>query len=299
MKEIESVALIGLGAVGAVLGTRLQDTMPERFTIIADARRRQKLSREGIDFNGKHYDFAFADGTGTKDLILIATKSTALSDALETIAPYVGPDTVILSLLNGIDSEAAVAERFGAGHVLYSYFLGHPSMREGNRITHDGEYRIYFGEADNQMILSDKVRRVCRLFDHAGIPYEIPPDMISALWQKFIINIGCNQTTALLRRPYGHLQENARAMDLARRMMDEAAAVARRMNIGGASEMVSQAVEVIRSMNPDGKSSMLQDVEAGRVTEIDIFAGTLCRLAERMEYPVPWNRAALQILAAL
>ena len=99
MKEIESVALIGLGAVGAVLGTRLQDTMPERFTVIADARRRQKLSREGIDFNGKQYDFSFADGTGTKDLILIATKSTALSEALEAIAPYIGPDTSILSLL--------------------------------------------------------------------------------------------------------------------------------------------------------------------------------------------------------
>lgn len=296
MKEIESVALIGLGAVGAVVGTRLQDTMPERFTVIADARRRQKLSREGIDFNGKRYDFAFADGTGTKDLILIATKSTALEDALEAITPYVGPDTSILSLLNGIDSEETVGERFGAGHVLYSYFLGHPSMRKENRIDHDGEYHIYFGEADNR-ILSDKVLRVRRLFERTGIPYKIPPDMISALWQKFIINIGCNQTTALLRRPYGHLQENEEAMTLARQMMDEAAEVARRMNISGASEMVQRAVEVIRSMNPEGKSSMLQDVEAGRTTEIGIFAGTLCRLAEKTECSVPWNRAALRILS--
>lgn len=298
MKEIESVALIGLGAVGAVLGTRLQDTVPERFTVIADAPRRQKLNRDGIDFNGRRYDFSFADRTGVKDLILIATKSTALSLALDAIAPYVGPDTAILSLLNGIDSEAAVAERFGDEHVLYSYFLGHPSMREGNRITHDGEYRIYFGEADNR-ILSDKVRHVCRLFEKAGIPYEIPPDMISALWRKFIINIGCNQTTALIRRPYGHLQENKEAMDLAVRMMDEAAQIARRMNILGADEMVNQAVEVIRSMSPEGKSSMLQDVEAGRPTEIGIFAGTLCRLAEKTDCPVPWNRAALQILSAL
>ena len=171
-------------------------------------------------------------------------------------------------------------------------------MRQENRIVHDGVYRIYFGEADNRT-LSDKVLRVCRLFDQAGIPYEIPPDMISALWQKFIINIGCNQTTALLRRPYGHLQRNPEALALAVRMMDEAAEVARRMNIGGAGEMVGHAVEAIRSMNPDGKSSMLQDVEAGRATEIGIFAGMLCRLAERVEYPVPWNRAALQILSAL
>lgn len=298
MKEIESVSLIGLGAVGAVLGTRLQDAMPERFTVIADADRGLKLRREGIDFNGKRYDFSLADGTGVKDLILIATKSTALSEALDAIAPYVGPDTLILSLLNGIDSETAVAERFGSEHVLYSYFLGHPSMREGNHITHDGEYRIFFGEAANR-IISDQVQRVCRLFEKADIPYEIPPDMISALWQKFIINIGCNQTTALLRRPYGHLQKNKKAMSLARQMMNEAAAVALRLNIPGAETMVEQAVEVIRSMNPEGKSSMLQDVEAGRPTEIGIFAGTLCRLAEQTDCSVPWNRAALQILSAL
>lgn len=298
MKEMDSVALIGLGAVGTVIGTQLQEAMPERFTVIADTRRRQKLNREGIDFNGRRYDFAFADRTGVKDLILIATKSTALSEALDAIAPYVGPDTLILSLLNGIDSEATVAERFGDEHVLYSYFLGHPSMREGNRITHDGEYRIFFGEAENR-IISDQVQRVCQVFEKAEIPYEIPPDMISALWQKFIINIGCNQTTALLRRPYGHLQKNKEAMSLARQMMDEAAEVARRMNISGAETMVEQAVEVIRSMNQEGKSSMLQDVEAGRPTEIGIFAGTLCRLAEQTECSVPWNRTALQILSAL
>lgn len=298
MKEIESVALIGLGAVGTVVGSRLQEALPGNFSVIADARRQEKLRKEGIVFNGQRYDFAFADGTGFRDLILIATKSTALEDALNTITPYVGPDTLILSLLNGIDSEEIVAERFGQEHVLYSYYLGHPSMREGNRITHDGEYCIYCGEADNRT-LSGKVSAVEKLFGRTGIPCRIPEDMISALWQKFVINIGCNQASALLRRPYGHLQENEQAMALARRMMDEAAAVARKLNIAGAGRMAGEAEEVIRSMNPEGKSSMLQDVEAGRPNEIGIFAGTLCRIAGAIGYPVPWNEAARLILSAL
>ncbi len=298
MKEIESVTLIGLGAVGAVVGTRLQEALAGNFSVIADARRQEKLRKEGIVLNGKRYDFAFADGTGFRDLILITTKSTALEEALEAITPYTGPDTLILSLLNGIDSEETVAKKFGQEHVLYSYFLGHPSMREGNRITHDGKYRIYFGEADNRT-LSAKVSAVERLFDRTGIPYRIPEDMVAALWQKFVINIGCNQTTALLRRPYGHLQENGQAMALARRMMDEAAAVARKLNIAGAERMAGEAEKVIRSMNPEGKSSMLQDVEAGRPNEIDIFAGTLCRIAGTIGHPVPWNEAARLILSAL
>lgn len=298
MKEIESVALIGLGAIGTVLAAQFLKTMHRQFSVIADTNRQQQLRQNGIIFNGERCDLDFAEGP--QDLILVATKATGLSEALDTIAPFVGPQTLIISLLNGIDSEDTVTERFGKEHVLYSYFLGHPSMREGNRITHDGNYQIYFGEATNRPgALSDKVTAVKRVFDKTGIPYKIPEDMISALWQKFVINIGCNQTTALLRRPYGHLQRNERAMALAVGMMTEAQRVAERLEIAGAQDMVRRAVEVIESMNPEGKSSMLQDVEAGRTTEIDIFAGTLCRLADRLHIPVPLNRAAGEILSAL
>lgn len=298
MTEIQHVALIGLGAVGTVLATRLQQNMPDGFSVIADAERQQKLRRDGIYLNGKRYDFTFTPSNAVQDLVLIATKATALGDAIQAIAPHVGSDTIILSLLNGIDSEQVIARSLERGHMLYSYFLGHPSMREGNHISHDGQFRIYFGEADNQQY-SEIVTRVARLFEQADIPYEIPQDMISALWQKFIINIGCNQTTALLRRPYGHLQRNEAAMTLALSMMEEAADVAHELQIAEADRMVMRAVEIIRSMSPEGKSSMQQDVEAGRPTEIDIFAGTLCRIAEELGYTVPWNRAALQILSAL
>lgn len=298
MNEIKQVALIGAGAVGTVLAVQLQELLGEGFCLIADPTRQARLRRDGILFNGARYDFPFAEEGMVPDLIMIATKATALSEAMESIAPYVGSKTLILSLLNGIDSEERLAARFGAEHLLYSYFLGHPSMREGNRIAHDGTYRIYFGEADNRQV-SERVERVRELFDRAHIPYEIPQDMRAALWQKFIINIGCNQTTALLHRPYGHLQQNAEALQLARLMMDEAAEVARRIDLPHPQEMVEEAVRVIRSMNPEGKSSMQQDVEAGRETEIEIFAGTLCRLADAVGCDVPWNRAAYRIISAM
>lgn len=298
MNEIRRVALIGVGAVGTVLAVRLQACLGEGFSLIADPKRQERLRRDGILFNGVRYDFPFAEEGTAQELILIATKATALPEVMERIAPYIGESTLILSLLNGIDSEERLASRFGAEHLLYSYFLGHPSMREGNRVAHDGTYRIYFGEADNRQV-SERVERVRHLFDRARIPYEIPQDMRAALWQKFIINIGCNQTTALLSRPYGHLQENAEALRLARLMMDEAAEVARRIGLSNPQEMVEEAVRVIRLMNSGGKSSMQQDVEAGRETEIEIFAGTLCRLADSLGYDVPWNRAAYQIISAL
>lgn len=298
MKEIEQVALVGLGAVGSVLATRLHDRLGRRFTVIADPARQERLRRDGILFNGTRYDFAPAGPADRPDLILIATKASSLPEVLDLLAPYVGPQTVILSLLNGLESEATIAARFGAAHVLYSYFLGHPSQREANRVTHDGRFRIYFGEAENRS-LSPRVQQVAELFGRAGIPYETPEDMISALWRKFVVNIGCNQTTALLRCPYGHLQRNDRAMTLAVDLMTEAAAVAAAVGIAQADQMVDYAAGVIRSMNPEGKSSMLQDIEAERPTEIDLFAGALCRMAAERGIAIPLNRAVLQILSAL
>lgn len=298
MKQIERVSLLGLGAVGTPLAVRLGSLLGSGFSIIADERRRERMRREGTIFNGKRYDFPFAAESDHKELILIATKASSLQAALDTMTPFVGPGTIVLSLLNGIESEETIAARFPEAHVLYSYFLGHPSLREGNRITHDGHYRIYFGEEQNHS-LSTAAEQVKELFERAEIPYSIPEDMRAAMWQKFVINIGCNQTTALLRCPYGHLQRNGRAMTLAVDLMTEAAAVARALGIAQADEMVDRAVEVIRAMNPDGKSSMLQDVEAGRPTEIDIFAGTLCRLADELRISVPLNQAALHVLAAL
>lgn len=280
-----------------VLASRLQDTIPGQFSLIADRERQQRYN-DGILFNGHRCHFPFAEAGTPQDLILIATKATALDAALDTIAPYVGPDTLILSLLNGITSEKIVSARFGAEKVLYSHFLGHTSTRQGDRITHDGEYHIYFGEADNRT-LSGKVLRIKALFDRTGIRYRIPEDMLASMWQKFTLNIGCNQTTALLRQPYGHIQQNPKAMALTVGLMEEAAAVARKLQIAGHDTLVQRAIEVIRYLRPEDKSSMLQDVEAGRPSEIDQFAGTLCRLADSSGIPAPLNSAAWKILSAL
>lgn len=299
MKEIQSVGLIGLGAIGMVAASRFQKVIPEKFRIIADRERQKRYSREGISFNGETYDFTFAGPEdGPMDLILIATKSSGLESALDQIAPYVGENTTILSVLNGITSEEIAGRRFGMEKVLYSLFLGTTSTRIGNEVKMGGTYHFFFGEKTNKT-LSDRVQAIKALFEQTGICYQIPEDMISTLWQKYVINIGCNQANVLLRCPYGHLQQNPKARALTRQLMEEAARVAANLNIAEADRMVDRAMGVLDRLLPEDKSSMLQDVEAGRPTEIDLFAGELCRIAERIGYDVPLNRATRDIIEAL
>ncbi|MBP5182895.1 MAG: 2-dehydropantoate 2-reductase, partial [Lentisphaeria bacterium] len=179
---------------------------------------------------------------------------------------------------------------------LYGFFLGHASVREGTRVRHDGVGKLYFGRQENGVI-APCVRAIADLFDSAKIAYEIPEDMKSALWKKYVLNVGVNQATALFRADYGTLQKDPAMLDFAGRLMEEAVHVAEKAGVNGTENMVRSAMEVILSMPGEAKTSMLQDVLAGRPTEVDLFAGTLCRLGKKYAVAVPCNEEVLKKLS--
>jgi 2-dehydropantoate 2-reductase len=301
MKAIENVVLVGLGAVGAIYATQLHDYDPSCLRVLLSADRLDRYRRQGIILNGKRYDFKYAlphESDVKADLIVIATKSTGLAEAITAIEGFVGEGTIILSLLNGITSEELLAEKYGWEKLLYSFFIGHVSTRVGMEIDHDGEATIMFGAGDNTT-LTDNVQRVAAFCDRVGIKYQIPPDMIYAMWRKFAINVGFNQASAILRSSYGVFQQHDQVMAVARDLMAEVVALARKMNVSGADEMIETGLQIMYAMPPEGRSSMLQDVEAGRVTEVDLFAGTVTRLGRKHGIPTPLNDLFLRLISAL
>ncbi|HEY3424241.1 MAG TPA: 2-dehydropantoate 2-reductase N-terminal domain-containing protein, partial [Negativicutes bacterium] len=179
MREIKKVAIVGLGAIGGIYALKIHEFDPQCLQVILDQGRYEKYVEDGIAINGKRYAFNYVlPGSNTEkvDLIFIATKSNGLQEAIEIIEGFVGPDTIIISLLNGISSETTISEKFGRDKILYSLFIGHISTKVDNAVTHDGVGTIVFGEADNTVI-SEKTAAVRDFFDKAGIDYKIPPDM--------------------------------------------------------------------------------------------------------------------------
>ena len=169
-------------------------------------------------------------------------------------------------------------------------------MRTGNAVVQGGGEKIVFGEAVNDPP-SPRVRAVADCFDRLGIRYDVPKDMRAAQWKKFILNSGINQAQALLRAPNRELQQNPASLQLARDLMDEAAAVGAALGVAGAAEVPAWAETVILGASPDNRTSMLQDVEAGRPPEIDLFAGTICRLGRERGIPTPANDRVLRAFA--
>ena len=292
---IRTAALLGLGAIGTLYAGKISACDPSVLRIIADPARAARFQADPPSLNGirLRLDYAAPETPGDPaDLVLVAVKSTGLPAALPAIAPFLADHTQILPLLNGVTAQDVLAEAFGGSRVLYGYVYCESAMRTGNAVVQNGVTRIVFGEAANTPP-APRVLAVSAFFERLGVEHHVPDDMVSAQWRKFILNVGINQAQALLRAPCRELQENPESMRLARTLMEEAAVVANAIGIPDASAIPDWAESVIRGAAPGNKTSMLQDVEAGRPPEIDLFAGTVCRLGRRFGIPTPANENAL------
>ena len=300
MKEIKKVLICGLGAIGSIYAVKILKHKDVELSVLVDRARLIRYRQEPLIFNGEKYcfDYITADDTFIADLIIIATKSSALDSVLVDLKGFVAKDTVILSLLNGLESEDRIAEVFGQDKVLYSYYIGHTSTRVGRNVSHDGVYKTVFGEKYNNEY-SNNVLTVKNFFDKTGINYEIPVDMEYARWWKFLVNVGYNQASAVLNASYGDFQKSEQANKLAIKLMNEAVEIARVCGVKNTERLIPEVLEVVSTMVPETKTSMLQDVEAGRKTEVDIFAGYISELGKKYGIKTIYNDMFLEIIKAI
>ncbi len=296
---VQSIALIGLGAIGILYAAKITAGDPDALRIIADPDRIARYKAHPPSFNGAQLNLNYvtpkAPGEPT-DLILVAVKSTNLKETFLSIAPFLSETTQILPLLNGISAQDPLAEVFGWDRVLHGLVYCASSMRDGNAVVQSGGDKIVFGEATNDPI-SPRVQAIGDFFERLDIRYDIPANMPAAQWRKFILNIGINQSQAVLRVPSSGIQQNPEALQFARDLMTEATAVGSALGISGVEEVPAWAESIILAAAPGNRTSMLQDVEAGRPTEVDLFAKTLCRLARKHGIPTPANDRVVRELS--
>lgn len=299
-RRIERVVICGAGAVGSAYAALLHDLAPERVAVVAGGDRRARLQREGLTVNGRRIEvrcLAPGEPSPPADLLLVAVKHHHLAQAIEDARAQVGEGTIVLSLLNGISSEADLAAAFGAEKVLPAFVVGNDVVREGTHTRYTRIGRLVFGAPSNDPD-DPRVVAVRELLDRAGIPCVVPADIQREQWWKFMLNVGVNQVSAVLRAPYRAfgLPE---VQDLARRAALEVVALSGHEGVRLGPEDVERIFPILATLGPDGKTSMLQDVEAGRKTEVELFAGTVAELGRRHGVPTPVNELLGAELRAL
>lgn len=297
MKEIKNVLVCGIGAVGSIYADKIEKFTPQNLRVLVDEARLERYKKNPTVFNGRVLDFNYIlpnDTSFKADLIIIATKFDGLNDVIKNIKNFVYDDTVILSLLNGVTSEKIIAKTYGREKLLYSYFIGHSAIRDGRNITHDDINTIVYGSENSNDF--ENVERIQDFFEQAGINYLIPDDIIHSLWLKYMLNVSANQTTAILRMNFGEMLENDKCMNFAINVMKEVQAIAKAEGVRNTESMINETIEHLHTMIPEGKTSMLQDVEAGRKTEVEMFAGTVIKLGKEFGIPTPYNKIIKEII---
>ncbi len=287
MREIKNVILCGLGAIGSVYADKLQRA-DCNFRVLVDESRLIKYQSYPIEYNGNklNLNYILPDNKDFKaDLVIIATKMSGLTPVLNELKNFVADDTIILSFINGVTSEEVIAKYYGREKVLYSYFIGHSAVRNKNNTTHDGVNKIVFGSDNSKDI--EKINAVKYFFDKAKINCEIADDIKHSLWLKFMLNVSANPLTALFRMTFGEMLNNKSAMNLAERIMKEVQLIAKAEGVNNTETMIEETLAQLKTMSSDGRTSMLQDVEAGRKTEADIFVGAVVNFGKKHNIPTP------------
>lgn len=306
MNVIRSVLIVGAGAVGAGVASIIHSSGAASLRVLADPARLSRYEAEGFLINGRRFDFPLAsDRSPTAageepDLIIVAVKNQHLRGAIASMASFVGDRSLVISLLNGITSEDELAAAFGRDKVPYAMILGIDAVREGRATTFSAAGKIHFGDAANPPgAWSERVSRIASFFERCGVGYVVPEDMIRTLWFKFMINVGINQASAILRAPYGAFQRLPEARESMDAAMRELIAISKAKGTGLVESDLDTWYATLRSLSPDAKTSMLQDVEARRKTEVEAFAGTVISLGKETGVPTPVNGLFFNLIRAI
>lgn len=279
------VRIIGAGAVGAVVGWKLYKHADLAF--IVDEERKERYSG-GLAVNGEVIDFRFLTPAeaDTADLLIFAVKNFSLEDAADEASPFVGENTVILSLLNGIEAEEKLSERFGAEKVLYGFITDLSSVHDGTETTcFSGGGNIVFSEKDNTR--SVRVEEIAALFDEAGQRYTIPENIMHEKWWKFMLNTCFNTLSAILIADYAAISSNSDFIRAVRLEAREVQTVAKKEGVIITQDDIEEMIRRVTALQDHGKTSMLQDVLSHRETENRYFAGAVSRLGKKHSVETP------------
>jgi 2-dehydropantoate 2-reductase len=295
---IKTAAVLGAGAIGGYFIWGLSEKLGENLWVVASGERKAKLESEGVNINGKNYSLNVMTPSEAKgvDLLFVAAKYTSLTDSLSDIEKIVGQNTVVLSLLNGVDSEEIIGGRIGENHMLYS-FIRISSERDGKNIKFNGDAApgVFFGEKDGKQ--SARTAELSELFDGTPVHYHVCEDIIEQMWDKFALNISNNLPQAILNCGVGAYTDSIYAERLCQLLRDEVVAVAAAKGIKVSRKLDGSVAKGI--VTRSARYSTLQDLDAKRRTEIDMFSGKVVKMGRELNVPTPCNEFVYNIIKAL
>ena len=257
--EIKTVAVLGAGAVGSYIIWGLDKKV--KLGVIGEGERAKRLQKGCLINDQMYYPEVWSptEAHGV-DLLIVSLKYCTLKDVLKSIQTIVDDHTIVMSLMNGVDSEEIIGEAIGKEHLMPSLIKIASRKENGYRFDPETTIGIVFGELQAPY-QSKRVQAIESLFENTGIHFRASEYIQEEIWSKFRLNVA-----------------HAKGIDLSK-----------------ADSSSSRGSAVPAS----ARYSTLQDLDAKRHSEIDMFSGALIKMGKELHIPTPYNEYTYHMIKAL
>ena len=289
------IAVVGTGGVGGYFGGLLAHSGQD-VTFVARGSHLEAL-RQGLRVKSVHGDFAVTPVKATDematigpvDLALICVKDFQLEGILPALPALIGPQTVLLPLLNGVRAGDKLAERFGREQTMGGLCRVVAYVEEPGVIRQLSPFKsVTFGEWDGRK--SERAQRIYEAMAAAGIDVTLTDDVEKAAWTKFIFITAYSGVGAVVRLPAGGLRACPETMDMLRAAVDEIVSVGRARGVALDEDVAEKTMAFVEGLLDDATASMQRDVEDGRFFELEAMTGLLVRYGQELGVPTPVNQ---------
>ena len=296
------IAVMGTGGVGGYFGARLAASGQD-VHFIARGPHLAAIRENGLRVKSDTGDVTIkpAQATdnpaevGAVDIVLFAVKLYDTDSAGKMLAPLIGPETGVVDLQNGVDSEDELASILGREHVVGGVAYISARIDEPGVILHVGKgAKLAFGELDGR--LSPRVEALAAACEAAGFGHEVSENIEAALWTKLVMLSSMSAISCLTRLPVDEAVREPETAELFLTAMKEVADVAAAKGVSISADALAGFKAVTRGGSSSIRPSMFVDLERGKPLEIDRLSGTVVRAGAELGVPTPFHAMALALL---
>lgn len=296
------IAVIGTGGMGGYYGGLLAGAGQD-VTFIARGAHLSAIRANGLKLTGPRGDTHIKPAQATDDpaevapvdAVLFCVKLYDAETAAEAIRPMLRPDTMVISLMNGVDGPERIDAIVGAGHALGGAAYASAKIDEPGVVSYRSAMsQLVFGELDGR----ESKRALAFRDTCAGTGFEavLSTNIAATLWQKFVLLATNAALTTITRKPAAVVYSDPDLKDLAADLMREVMAVAEAKGVSLPDDTLEKAIALTQSFPPDMYASMYYDLAAGKPLELESFSGLIWRLGSELGVPTPLHRTVYACL---
>lgn len=297
------ILILGAGATGGYFGGRLAEAGAD-VTFLVRPKRAALLAEKGLRIESPHGDATLKVKTVTADTlsghwdaVLLSCKAYDLGESIKAIAPAVGPESMVVPILNGLAHYGPLDAAFGAGRVIGGLCHIFSTLGKDGEILHmNNIHRITFGERSGGT--SPRTDALARAFSGARCETRHSPEIMQEAWEKYVLLAPMAAMTCLMRANIGTIMATEEGETLMRDAFEECARVASNAGHGPRPEARDLALGFLTQKGSAMSASMMRDLEAGGPTEGEHIVGDMVRRARAAGLAAPVMRTALAHLQA-